>query len=92
MLSEARARELQDWVAATVARVETALTAEGGAGAGGEGLKQRLGDVRDMLDGILGDLRGAEHGAKKARTHSVLEGDGRELAQMSALLAQMRAE
>jgi hypothetical protein len=56
MLSEARARELQDWVAVTV-----------------------------------GDLGGAERGAKKARTDAVLQGGGRELLQMSALLAQMRA-
>ena len=56
MLSEARARELQDWVTVTV-----------------------------------GDLRVAERGANKSRTHAGMEGGGRALLQLSALLAQMRA-
>ncbi len=58
------------------------------------GWGQRLADVRDAVDGILGDLGGGavEHGGKKARTHAELAGGGRQTARLSALLAQMRAE
>jgi hypothetical protein len=101
LVVEGRADELHKWVAVTVARVQTMLAAAGDAGAVGERqeqrlgdadrLRQRLADVRDMVDGILRDLGGAERGGKKARTHAVLWGGGRALLQMSALLAQMRA-
>ena len=48
-------------------------------------------ELQDWVAVTLGDLRGAKRGAKKARTAVELQGGGRALLQMSALLAQMRA-
>jgi len=98
MVNEKRAVELHTWVAATVGRVQTMLAAAGDGGDAGDAgdagrLRQGLLDVRDMADGILRDVAGGSNGgrAKKARAHAGLTGGGRELLQMSALLAQMRA-
>jgi hypothetical protein len=98
MVLEGRARELHTWVAAMVGRVQTMLAAAGDGGDAGDAgdatrLRQGLLDVRDMADGILRDVAGGSNGgrAKKARTDVQLQGGGRALLQMSALLAQMRA-
>jgi hypothetical protein len=90
LVVEARARELHQWVAVTVARVQTMLAAGGGAGGVDAGrLRERLEDVRDAVDVILVELGGreSEHG-KRPRPHAEM---GRpQTARLSALLAQMR--
>jgi hypothetical protein len=101
MVLEGRARELHTWVAVMVGRVQTMLAAAGDGGDAGDAgdrgdagrLRQGLDDVRDMADGILRDVAGGSNGgrAKKPRTDVKLHGGARELLQMSALLAQMRA-
>jgi hypothetical protein len=90
MVVEGRAVELHKLVARMQSNVQTLTAAGGGADAvDTDQLRQRLGDVRDAVDGILGELggRGSEHG-KRPRPHAEM---GRpQTARLSALLAQMR--